>query len=341
MAGEQVFRGSDGAPVEVTLLPIPNFSLSSFAALVEPLRLANYVAERPLYNWRVVTPEGAPVRSSCGVAVAADEPAERIRRPENIVVCGGVDGWAYEDQAALALLRRWARDGAYVGAACTGAYVLARAGLLRDRRCTIHWESLDGFAERFPDIDLRAALFEIDRDRFTCTGGEAACDMVLQDIAWRHGGDIMAAVAGQLLHDRVRSGRDERYLPHQAWLRTSHPVLVKALTAMAANREERLSLVEIAREANVSPRQLERLFRRYLDSTPARWYLRMRLTRARQLLIETQMPVTWIAVACGFGSTSHFSKNYRQFFGVCPREERRQRRAARDSAAAPPVSRAA
>ena len=151
----------------------------------------------------------------------------------------------------------------------------------------------------------------------------------------------MAAVAGQLLHDRVRSGRDERYLPHQAWLRTSHPVLVKALTAMAANREERLSLVEIAREANVSPRQLERLFRRYLDSTPARWYLRMRLTRARQLLIETQMPVTWIAVACGFGSTSHFSKNYRQFFGVCPREERRQRRAARESAATPPASRAA
>ncbi|MCY4500713.1 MAG: helix-turn-helix domain-containing protein [Alphaproteobacteria bacterium] len=110
---------------------------------------------------------------------------------------------------------------------------------------------------------------------------------------------------------------------------------------MAEHREDRLSLVEIARAANVSPRQLERLFRRYLDSTPARWYLRMRLTRARQLLIETQMPVTWIAVACGFGSTSHFSKNYRQFFGVCPREERRQRRAAREPTAPPPLSRAA
>ncbi len=341
MAGEQVFRGSDSAPIEVTLLPVPNFSLSSFAALVEPLRLANYVAERTHYRWRVATSGGLPARSSSGVEIAADEPAERLVRPQNVVVCGGVDGWAFEDPASLALLRRWARDGAHTGAVCTGAYVLARAGLLRGRRCTIHWESLDGFAERFPDIDLRAALFEIDRDRFTCTGGVAACDMVLQDIIWRHGADLAAAVAGQLLHDRIRTGRDERYLPHQAWLRTSHPVLVKALSAMAANREERLSLVEIAREANVSPRQLERLFRRYLDSTPARWYLRMRLTRARQLLIETQMPVTWIAVACGFGSTSHFSKNYRQFFGVCPREERRQRRIEREAAGVLPQRRAA
>ncbi len=335
MAGEQLFRGGADAPVDVTLLPIPNFSLSSFSALVEPLRLANHVSERRLYRWRVATPGAAPARSSSGVAIAVDAAAERLVRPENVVVCGGIDGWAFEDPATLALLRRWARDGAHVGAVCTGAYVLARAGLLRDRQCTIHWESLDGFAERFPEIDLRAALYEIDGNRFTSAGGAAAADMALQDIAWRAGAELAAAVAGHLLHDRIRDGRDERYLPHQSWLRTSHPVLVKALCAMAAHREERLSLVEIAREVGVSPRQLERLFRRYLDSTPARWYRRMRLTRARQLLIETQMPVTWIAVACGFGSTSHFSKNYRQFFGVCPREERQRHRAP------PPLQRAA
>lgn len=333
MAGRYVFREGGNGTVEVTVLPVPDFSLLAFTALVEPLRLANHVSKRCLYSWRVATPEGLPVVSSCGVAVAGEIAAERLEHPANVVVCAGLRAWAYEDAVILALLRRWARSGAHLGAVCTGAYVLARAGLLRGRRCTVHWESLDGFAERFPGADLRAALFEIDGSRFTCAGGEAASDMVLFDIAGRHGDDLAGAVAGQCLHERVRDGRDERYLPHQAWLRSGHPVLVKALTAMAANREEKLPLGNIAQAAGVSSRQLERLFRRHLDSTPARWYLRMRLSRARQLLIETQMPVTWVAVSCGFGSTSHFSKNYRHFFGVCPREERSQHRVS-DRAAA-------
>ncbi|WP_420549262.1 GlxA family transcriptional regulator [Curvivirga sp.] len=310
-------------PEHISLFLIPQFSMIAFTSLLEPLRLANQVAERTLYTWELISRDGLPVMASNGIEITPNSTATEVVRPTNVVVCSGVDAHIYNDALTFGYLRRWAREGTQMGAICTGAHILAHAGLLNGYRCTIHWANLDSFSEEFPDIDVRAELYEIDRDRFTCAGGTAALDMMLNEVGRKHGSDFAGAVSEQFMHERIREGNDNQRLPLQARLRVSHPKLIKAISEMEKNTEEALSRDEIARRVGLSRRQLERLFSRYLSTSPARYYLKLRLNRARKLLTQTTMPVTEVAFASGFTSASHFSKCYRDMFGKTPRAERR------------------
>ena len=312
-------------PDRVSFLLIPNFSMSAFTAMLEPMRLANYTTGRTLYEWELLSRDGEPVAASNGVRVMADRGIAETSRLENLVVCSGIEAQLFQDNAVFGWLRRWAREGTHVGALCTGAHVLAKAGLLNGYRCTIHWENLESFREEFPDLDIQPELFEIDRDRFTCAGGVAASDMMLNEITRRHGAEVASAVSEMFMHERIREGHDNQRLPLQARLRISHPKLIQAIAEMERNVEEALTREEIAARVGLSRRQLERLFRRYLNTSPARYYLRLRLERARLLLTQSTMPVTEIAFACGFTSASHFSKCYRDMFTRTPRDERRAR----------------
>ena len=316
---------SGDKPDRISFLVIPNFSMSAFTAMLEPMRLANYSTGRTLYEWEILSRDGEPVAASNGVQIMADRGIADAPHLDNVVVCSGIDAQLYHDNAVFGWLRRWAREGTHVGAVCTGAHVLAHAGLLNGYRCTIHWENLESFREAFPDLDVQPELFEIDRDRFTCAGGVAASDMMLTEIARRHGGETAAAVSELFMHERIREGHDNQRLPLQARLRISHPRLIQAIGEMERNVEEALTREEIAARVGLSRRQLERLFRRYLNTSPARYYLRLRLERARLLLTQSTMPVTEIAFACGFTSASHFSKCYRDMFTRTPRDERRVR----------------
>ncbi len=319
-----MFRKVSGdRPDRIFFLLIPNFSMSAFSSMIESLRLANYATGRTLYEWKLVSRDGEPVAASNGVRIQVDNGVADIPRLDNVVICSGIGAQLYHDNVVFGWLRRWAREGAHVGALCTGAHVLAHAGLLNGYRCTIHWENLESFREAYPDLDVQPELFEIDRDRFTCAGGVAASDMMLTEITRRHGAETAAAVSELFMHERIREAHDNQRLPLQARLRISHPKLIQAIAEMERNVEEALTREEIAARVGLSRRQLERLFRRYLNTSPARYYLRLRLDRARLLLTQTTMPVTEIAFACGFTSASHFSKCYRDMFGRTPRDERR------------------
>jgi transcriptional regulator GlxA family with amidase domain len=318
-----MLQGQDGRAVEVLFLLLPRFSMSAYTAAVEPLRLANYSSGQTLYSWRTGTPDGAPVAASNGTRILPDCAARDLSRVENVVVCTGIDAHLIDDPETLGLLRRWAKSGARLGAVCTGAEVLARAGLLAGRRVTIHWENMGAFVERYPALVVRPTLYEVDRDRFTCAGGDAASDMMLTEIADRHGADLAAAVAEQLMHERIRAGDDEQTGPLAARRAVGEPHVLKALREMRAQLEPPLSTAELARRVGLSQRSLERLFRAEIGTTPARHYLRLRLNRARQLLGQTTMPVTEIAIACGFASVSHFARTYGAAFGHSPRAERR------------------
>lgn len=319
-----MFKSSGKDSVDhISLFLIPNFSMIAFTSVVEPMRLANMISGKTLYKWEILSRDGEPVPGSNGIEIAANIAATDVERPQNVIVCSGIDAHIYQDALTFGWLRRWAREGSHVGAICTGSHILAHAGLLNGYRCTIHWANLDSFVEEFPDIDVRAELYEVDRDRFTCAGGIAALDMILNEITRKHGPDLAAAVSEQFMHERIREGHDDQRLPLQARLRVSHPKLIKAIAEMERNTEEALSRDEIARRVGLSRRQLERLFRRYLSTSPARYYLKLRLNRARTLLTQTTMPVTEVAFASGFTSASHFSKCYRDMFGRTPRAERR------------------
>lgn len=301
---------------------VPHFAMMSFTSAIEPLRAANRLSDRRLYDWRIVSKSGSAVTSSSGVQVLPHASIEEASGLDTVLAVAGIDAHGFEDRQVFAWLRRLDRQGCQIGALSTGSYVLARAGLLDGYRCTIHWENLVGFQEEFPDLDVTAELFEIDRGRLTCSGGIAALDLMLSLIALEHGRDLATQVAEQFIHERIRGQHDQQRMALRNRLGVSHPRLLKVIALMEENLEEPMPRAELARRTGMSTRQLERLFRKYLARTPTRYYLELRLHRARRLLTQTSLSVLDVALACGFISASHFSKCYREFFNRSPREER-------------------
>jgi transcriptional regulator GlxA family with amidase domain len=324
--------GASGSAPTFGFLLVPHFSLFAFASALEPLRAANRASGRTLYRWQLLSPDGQPVPASSGVEINCDASLEEAGfgdaglgnagKLHTVLVVSGLAGIEYDDHGTLAWLRRQARQGVRLGAVSTGTYLLARAGLLEGYRCTIHWENLNAFAEAYPELDISDELFEIDGNRLTCSGGEAAFDMMLSLIALEHGRDLAAAVSENFMHKRIRDPHDRQRMALRTRLGISHPKMLSVIALMEAHVEEPLSRAELARRAGLSTRQLERLFRKYLGRTPTRYYLEMRLHRARMLLHQTSMSVLDVALACGFVSASHFSKCYREYFAKTPREER-------------------
>ena len=312
-------------PYRFTFLLLDRFTLMPFSAAIEPLRLANRAAGRQLYDWRLVGLAGAGGQVSCsnGTAVGLDagldvDPA----RHETVIVCGGLDVGRAATRPVLAFLRRMSRSGAAMGAVCTGALVLAEAGLLDGRRATIHWENHDGFAEAYPEVDLYRSVFVHDGNRMTAAGGTSSIDLMLHLIAEDHGDALAADIADQLLHTGIRSDQDRQRLSIATRIGVRHPRLAEVIARMEANLEEPISPAQLAVDAGMSTRQLERLFRRYLNRSPKRYYMETRLGRARNLLMQTDLPIIEVALACGFASPTHFSKCYRAQYGSTPYRER-------------------
>ena len=243
---------------------------------------------------------------------------------------------------AATALRRLADRGVALGALCTGGYALARAGLLDNFRATIHWENLSALREEFPRVRISDQLFTIDRNRFTCSGGTAPLDLMLNLIETRLGPRISQRVSEQFIVERVRKDNDRQYVPLRARIGVSHRGLIRVAQLMEENIEKPLSLEQIAKSTGLSRRQIERLFKRDLHCVPKRYYLEMRLRRARELLLQTAMPIMDITAACGFQSPPHFSKCYRTQYGYPPSAERKigDASATRGGAATAALSRA-
>jgi transcriptional regulator GlxA family with amidase domain len=309
-------------PLPVAFLLVPQFSMMSFASAVEPLRSANRMSGRTLYSWQILSPDGAPVSASNGIAIVPAGGIADAARSAMLVVCAGTGGHRFADAAVFGWLRRLDRQGLVIGGVSLGSYLLARAGLLAGCRCTVHWENLAAFAEEFPDLEVTNELFEIDRNRFTCSGGIAALDLMLDLIARQHGGELAKAVSEQFIQERIRDRHDCQRMALPARLGIRHPKLLAVIRRMEESIDEPLSQAKLAEAVGLSSRQLERLFRRYLDRTPTRYYLELRLARARLLLLQTDLSVLEVALACGFVSASHFAKCYREVYGRTPRDQR-------------------
>jgi transcriptional regulator GlxA family with amidase domain len=298
----------------------------AFAAAVEPLRMANRLRGRELYRWLTLSIDGQPVSASNGLTMTPHASLAAAGAIDMAFVCGGVDIERAVDKSLLFWLRKLANQRIPIGALCTGTYLLAKAELLNGHRCTIHWENMASLREQYPNAAVSAELFEIDRDRYTCTGGTAPLDMMLYVIAQQHGDDLAGEISEVFICERIRGANDRQRIPLRVILGTSQPKLVEAVALMESNLEEPISLDEISAHVNLSRRQLERLFQKHLGCVPTRYYLELRLSRARQLLLQTSKSIVDIAFACGFVSAPHFSKCYRDHFGIPPRDERRLRR---------------
>jgi transcriptional regulator GlxA family with amidase domain len=311
-------------PFRFGFLLVPNFTLIGLGSAVDPLRIANMVAKKRVYDYVTLSECGDPVESSDGIQVNPKHSIETAPALDAVVVIGSNPIPKRGIDRLLQRLRQFARNGVALGGVDTGAYFLAQAKLLNGYRCTIHWEDMGEFVEDFPQLVVSPKLFEVDRDRCSCSGGIAAVDMMIYLIGLGPGGRALASAVSELLICEHRGPDERQRVPLRSLLGPGNPKLLEAVTLMECNIEEPFTMVELATHLRVSSRQLERMFQDNLSCTPSHYYIQLRLARAQHLLKRTDKSISEIAAACGFVSLAHFTNRYGSAFGLPPRLARRQ-----------------
>ena len=310
------------SPRRFVFVLMEHFTLLSFSSALDALRIANRMSGKKLYDWTFIGESEEFVSCSAGTQFKLDNPLIELHRDDTILLCGGTAIQASTTKKLIGWLRREARRGLVIGGLCTAAYPMAKAGLLDEKKATIHWENQDSFAEEFLEVELTKTVFVCDGNRYTTAGGTSSIDLLLKIIADDHGEELANAVADQMIYSSIRTDQDTQRLSVPTRIGVRHPKLSKVIQMMEINIEEPISPSVLAKDVGMSTRQLERLFRRYLDRSPKRYYMELRLQKARNLLMQTDMSVINVALACGFASPSHFSKCYRAHYDTTPYRER-------------------
>lgn len=307
--------------IRLRLLLLPGFSHLSLSSFVDPLRCANAVTHDRLFEWQTFGLGGSPVASSSGIAVevGANLDSCEDQRKSALVLFGGDHIEGQSSRRLIAFLRRQARSNVAIYAIGTAAWLLAEAGILRNGvRRTIHWTKLAALSETFQDETAEDALFVRDGNITTCAGEFAAFDLAVEIVENRFGSDLAHRICERLIADRWRSGESCQSIPLGLRFTGAAVKLLQVVNLMEKNTEDPLPLDEMARRASLSRRQVERLFEKHLNTTPRRYYMSIRLERAKQLLETTNMPILDIAVACGYLSSSHFTKSFKDHFRTLP-----------------------
>jgi len=316
------FNANVKSPRRFVFVLIENFTLLSFSSALDALRIANRMSGKTLYEWTFIGENEGFVSCSAGTQFKLDNSLIELHRDDTVLLCGGTSIQEATTKKLIGWLRREARRGIIIGGLCTAAYPMAKAGLLDDKKATIHWENQDSFAEEFLEVELTKTVFVCDGNRYTTAGGTSSIDLLLKIIADEHGEELANAVADQMIYSSIRTDQDTQRLSVPTRIGVRHPKLSKVIQMMEINIEEPISPSILAKDVGMSTRQLERLFRRYLDRSPKRYYMELRLQKARNLLMQTDMSVINVALACGFASPSHFSKCYRAHYDTTPYRER-------------------
>jgi transcriptional regulator GlxA family with amidase domain len=314
----------DKTAIQIHILVTPNFNLAATTAFIDPFRAANYLEGVTRFRWVLASAPGGSCQASNGLTVETRKLADIQNDPSDIVVMSA--SWTPETGKTpqlLAALRKWGRAGSIIGALDTGAFIVADAGLLRGHRATVHYEHIDAFKELHGDVDVSEDIFVRDEKRFTCSGGIASADIALHIIRAISGDALANASARYIFHPSLRPAGTSQNPANSEPLGTHVPNTIRqAIIVMEQHLENALSIPEIADEVEISHRQLNRLFMRYVGKSPAIYYRDIRLDRARGLVTQTDMPMSEIAIASGFASQVHFSRAYRERFGLSPRTDR-------------------
>jgi transcriptional regulator GlxA family with amidase domain len=306
----------------VIILLVPGFSNLTLAGIMEPLRAANRMAGHRVYDIVLASLDGRPARSSSGLEIAVQQRLAEVQAPELLLIVSSFEADAFCKPEALRQLRRIAGTGCLMGGMESGAYILARAGLLDGYRATFHWEDYERLRELFPEVRVAEERYVVDRDRATSGGAIPTLDFAINLLRHQQGFALALEVASTFIYEQESSPRDAQRTLSLGRLKWAEPHISAAVELMESNLQEPLSIAEIARRVGISERSLHRDFRRILGSSPRRFYQWARLNAARRLLLQTDLPVAEVALASGFEDRSAFSRAFKSRFGEAPRSLR-------------------
>ncbi|MBU1332570.1 MAG: GlxA family transcriptional regulator [Gammaproteobacteria bacterium] len=311
-------------PQTFCFLLLPGFSMMGLMSAIEPLRVANRFRGE-LYRWHLLSQDGTAVAASNGMSLNVDAGLEPAQPMEALFVVAGFEPLASYDQRLAHWLQRREPELKVLGGIDTGSFVLAEAGLFQRQRLTLHWEAIDAFRERYPNLEVTQELFEIDGRRITSAGGTSSLDLMLSLIAQAHGEALAVQVSEQFVVSRIRTRQDHQRMQVASRYDLHNKKLVRVIGEMERHSEQPLPCEALAERVGITMRQLERLFRHHLHSTPSAFYLGLRLDKARQLLRQSDLSVLEVSLACGFDSASYFSRCYRKHFAASPSQDRHER----------------
>lgn len=311
-------------PVHIRIVVTPGFNLAATMGFVDPFRAANYIEGLTYFRWDFVSETGGECRASNGAAIMATALGDAEDSEIDFLILSS--SWAPETHATPGIqraLRSAVRRNVTIGGLDTGAFLMAQAGLLKGRRATVHYEHIDAFAELFPDTEVSENLYVFDGNRISCCGGVAASDFALHILHGMHGPALASAAARYIFHTRLREhGAPQNPQGAEPLGNTVPDIVRRVIAAMEAHLEDPLTIGALCRMTDISHRQLNRLFSRYLKKTPALYYRDIRLDRARGLVTQTNLSMAEISVAAGFASQVHFSRSYKDRFGLPPIKDR-------------------
>jgi len=307
----------ENRPRHFVFVLIPRFTMLSLSCAIDGLRSANVDCSPGSYSWELVSAETSPVTSSSEVPLTTGS-LKGAKKPDVVVICGGERSHDYANADLFNWLHSQAKSNIPMGSLSDGAFVIAKAGLYNGYRSTIHWKCLDAYRERFPDLDIHSSIIEIDRNRFSCAGGTPCLDLMLHFILQDLGSDAVAKIANNYFHDTIREDRQTQHLASAFRYAGHSEPLTQALLMMENNLEHPLQITELADRLQISHRQLDRLFKRFLQTTPGHYFRSLRLARAAGLLSQTGLSISEIAFGCGFQSSSHLGRHFKDQYGVSP-----------------------
>lgn len=308
---------------------MPEFTLLAFSSAIEALRLANYILGYDLYTWRIVSINGEKVASSCGIFLECNNSlAEEIKLTPSsketvmAIVCGGLNIERHYDKQIGLWLRKCRQNKITVASLCTATYILAKAELLVDKKCVIHWEYIPIFMEKFSNTSVQARIVEIEDGIYSCAGGMASFDMMVHYIRQDCDDTVVGRICEQAIAGKARNIDDKQITSFSSHLTKLHPAVSRLIEKMQQAIAEPCTVDQLMLDLGLTRRQIERQFRYAMKISPARYYRKLRLERAQLLLQHIEMPIIEIAIASGFSSASHFSKTYREVYGCTPQDTR-------------------
>lgn len=303
---------------DLTFMLAPNFQMHELSSILQCLKLANEHLETEVYRWVFTSRDGHPVSSDLNIPVNVDKSFADLEKPHNVILLGDTPPTNMEDDLIFGLLRNFMRNGSHIGAIGSASSLLISAGLIREESITSHWNNIPAISEDYPHVDVQNCLYTKSSRLFTSAGGSSVIDFFLSEINSAFGSDIAEAISRTMLHDRIRSGEEKQHVLLGQKIRTANPKLVRTVEMMEANIETPLSLDQLADRAGSCRRQLERLFLKHLKVSPVKFYVDLRLEHAHRLITQTSISITEVALACGFNSSSHFSRSYKKKYKLSP-----------------------
>lgn len=308
-------------PIAFDILAFPETTLILLASVIEPLRAANRISGETLYRWRLLSLDGKPVQTTANIHIPVDA-AFRPERDDRPLFIVSSYNWRRNNTPQMKMaLSQTARHRSMIAGVESGTWLMAEASLLDSHRVTVHWEDVEEFSGRYPQIDVVKERYVIDRKRMTTGGALPTLDMMLEIIRRRQGYSLALEVSRSFLYERDGGGRD--LMPARGGeVGLTDTRLSAALRLMEETVDQPLSLEKLARRTGISARHLQTLFQQSFGVSPHVHYLALRLNAARRRVIETRASFADIAAATGFNSASAFSRSYRAQFSESPSETR-------------------